>query len=421
MLSEGLNYYKKLDAMGIRNNKERVNIQPTNGSSFTTDTGKIRLVIPCNQKGKFADLKNMYMMAKYTNGDGNSVRFQGSLGTQGIVKKIRYATDSDTVFSELDNQNVLSGMKIEENVDSTWLDNKTKIFGTASDAAASTAVAAGGNITLALPFLNSGITESTYFPLGGRENIVMELSLESAITCFFGTAATLAANDVTVSEINCYYDVYKLDSDEYNKLLEQFDNTLRISHSDWAHTSDIIPNTDTSRVINLGFAYEKVKKMYVCLRTEGKLTTANATSLQSRNKAKMSKITVLHNGSVVGSRAVNVTTSTSESAEVYAELLKCHGGLWNLHSTHLTDTYSSDEPDASDNANTGKFFFVACFENGFENSESISGLDVRQGSFQLQIEKAASTANQRVDVFVEYHSEYVLDMNESGGVWVVNK
>lgn len=420
MLSEGLNYYKKLDAMGIRNNKERVNIQPTNGSSFTTDTGKIRLVIPCNQPGKFADLKNMYMMAKYTNGDGAATVFQGSLGTQGIVKKIRYATDSDTVFSELDNQNVLSGMKIEENVDSTWLDNKKKIFGTGSSSVAGTSIAAGSNVTLALPFLNSGLTESTYFPLGGRENIVMELSLESALTCFVGTAGLLA-NEVTVSEINCYYDVYKLENDEYNKLLEQFDNTLRISHTDWAHTSDIIPNTDTSRVINLGFAYEKVKKLYVCLRTEGFVTGTALASLQSRNKAKMSKITVLHNGSVVGSRAVNVTTSTSESAEVYAELLKCHGGLWNLHSTHLTDKYSSEEPDADSDDNTGKFFFVACFENGFENSESISGLDVRQGSFQLQIEKAASNANQRVDVFVEYHSEYVLDMNESGGVWVVNK
>jgi hypothetical protein len=421
MLSAGLNYYKKLDAMSVRNNKERVAVQPVNGSTFTSNTGKIRVVIPCNQPGKYADLKNFYMIASIKNNDATAaVNLQGSVGAMGLIKKIRFATDSETVFSELDNQNVLMGMKIDESVEKDWLGNNTKSFGTGLTAIAGAAIGIGATITLGIPLMASGLASTPYFPLGGRENLVLEFFLENAKTACIGDAG-LAETEIEISNVVCYYDVYKLDSTENDKLLEQFSNVLRIQNTDFAHTSDLIPLAATSRVINLGFAFERVKKMYVCLRTDDFITNATKTSLQARNKAKISKITVLHNGSIVGSRAVNVSSSTSENAEAFLELMKCNGGIWNLHTTHLDSLFDVDEGAANTENSSGKYYFVACFENGFENSESISGLDIRQGSFQVQIDKAASDADQRVDIFVEYHSEYALDMNDSGGIWSVKK
>jgi hypothetical protein len=61
-------------------------------------------------------------------------------------------------------------------------------------------------------------------------------------------------------------------------------------------------------------------------------------------------------------------------------------------------------------------------QNGFENQTgSYSGLSVLNGNLQLQIDKAASTADQRLDIFMEYNNTLSLPVGPSDDkVWTVS-
>ena len=105
-----------------------------------------------------------------------------------------------------------------------------------------------------------------------------------------------------------------------------------------------------------------------------------------------------------------------------AELMKANGGVLSLHSNTLgyeDDNFGRKEGAATANNTCGSFFGKIDLENGFESDEAISGLEVLNGNLQLELTKIASTADQRLDIFVEYHSEYVLDMNDGGGTWQI--
>ena len=60
-----------MDAIG-RNQKLRLNAQPTNGSTFVSGSSTIEITIPCSQPGLFADLKNGYFSAVIENKDGTN-------------------------------------------------------------------------------------------------------------------------------------------------------------------------------------------------------------------------------------------------------------------------------------------------------------------------------------------------------------
>jgi hypothetical protein len=87
--------------------------------------------------------------------------------------------------------------------------------------------------------------------------------------------------------------------------------------------------------------------------------------------------------------------------------------------TH-TDVFNLDEgtADGEDISEVGRFYFEVDLENGMETKDSVGGLNVMSGNFNLELVKAATSDPQNLDIWIEYHSEYVLDM-QAGGTWMV--
>ena len=82
------------------------------------------------------------------------------------------------------------------------------------------------------------------------------------------------------------------------------------------------------------------------------------------------------------------------------------------------DVFNLDEGDAGTAPASGKFFFEIDLTSGLETKGSVSGLNVMSGNFNLELVKGATTDDQYLDIFIEYHSEYVLDM-QAGGTWQI--
>ncbi len=49
-----------------------------------------------------------------------------------------------------------------------------------------------------------------------------------------------------------------------------------------------------------------------------------------------------------------------------------------------------------------RFFFEIDLTSGLENNNSMDGMSVMTGNFNLELTKTASNADQYIDVFVEY-------------------
>jgi hypothetical protein len=68
---------------------------------------------------------------------------------------------------------------------------------------------------------------------------------------------------------------------------------------------------------------------------------------------------------------------------------------------------------------SGRFFFEIGLTSGLENNNSsMDGMSVMTGNCNLEITKDASVADQYIDVFVEYWSEAILNMN-TGASWQI--
>jgi hypothetical protein len=210
-----------------------------------------------------------------------------------------------------------------------------------------------------------------------------------------------------------------MEDTEYKQLLNNNDGVFRISGTDFLNQTEIIPSANTSAVINIGFSKRKIKALYFALRRNDKITTDAGVTLTGRDKGYITNYALKYNGSVIGQNSIN-SSETNES-ETFAELAKASGGILNLHANcfGIDNKFNLSDGDCSTNAESGSFFGKIDLENGFQSDEALSGLEVLGGNLTLELTKSASSADQRLDLFVEYHSEYVLDMNDGGGTWGV--
>jgi len=436
-LPEEMNYSQHIDSMGIK--KDRIGLAPNNGSSFICNTGYLNFEVPCQQFSKFADFANAYIAFDVTNTDATANAFHGQLGTIALQNKLTVETTSNKKFSEVDNVNALWDIKLSQSVDPDWYkSNGALMFGTGDGPFDGVSIGAGaGNARhYIMPLGMSGLCDNTYVPLIGRENLRFRIDLEQASTALIASTDGLADSEITLSNVVMYYDVMTLSDEQMKGLLNAIGGKFIMSGIDYYHQNAQIALASTSGNISIGCSRRKAKKLIGCFRTVGDMTDDEVNSF-SRNKANLTEITVKHNGQKIGQTDLPLNANTAP--EAYAEAMKAsQGGLLNLHSTSLgevktlvlaegapniisytyTDVFNLDEGDATSNITSGKFFFEVDLTSGMETKDSVSGLNVMTGNFNLEFQKGATTADQYLDIFIEYHSEYVLDM-QAGGTWMV--
>jgi hypothetical protein len=434
-LPEEMNYTQHIDALGVK--KDRIGLAPNNGSSFICNTGYLNFEVPCQQFSKFADFTNAYIAFDITNSDEVTNTLYGQLGTIALQNKLTVETTSNRKFSEVDNVNALWDIKLSQSVDPDWYkSNGSMMFGTGETPNLGVDIGADATAHYIMPIGMSGLCDNTYVPLIGRENLRFRIDLEQAKTAVYCSDANVADSEITLTNVVLYYDVMTLADDQMKSLLNAIGGKFIMSGVDYYHQNQQIALASTSANISIGCSRRKAKKLIGCFRTVGKMTTANANSF-SRNKANLTEITVKLNGTKVNQADLPLNATTAP--EAYAEIMKCsQGGLLNLHSTSLGeykkvtgvsdtgntitytyyDMFNLDEGDATVDETTGRFFFEVDLSSGMDTKDSVGGLNVMTGNFNLEFQKAATMADQYLDIWIEYHSEYVLDM-QAGGTWQI--
>jgi hypothetical protein len=289
-----------------------------------------------------------------------------------------------------------------------------------------------------MPLGMSGLCDNTYVPLIGRENLRFRIDLEQAGTAMVAATTGVTDAQITLSNVVLYYDVMTLSDEQMKGLLNAIGGKFIMSGLDYYHQNAQVDATSTGENISIGCSRRKAKKLIGCLRTQSAITNDIANSF-SRNKANLTQITVKFNGQKINQADLPLNANTAP--EAYAELMKAsQGGLMNLHDTSLgrvkvvsgvddaldtvdytyTDVFNLDEgtADGADIAQVGRFYFEVDLTNGMATKDSVDGLNVMVGNFNLELVKGATSAAQNLDIWIEYHSEYVLDM-QAGGTWMV--
>lgn len=416
--SEHIDFLPKVEAR-LGNDFVRNRIVPTNGSTFTSNSDNMQFQINGMERGAFADLQNMYLVCTVNNNDASSsFDFVGDLGSQALVKKLTVETSDGVKFSELDNHNVLQGMINAEKNSTQYRKNQGAVmFGMDDNKFAGSRIAAGGTQRVIIPFGLTGLASSSYYPLCAKTHLKFQIDLESAIVAVIGvTDAALASTEISLTNVECYYNKYKMDEQNFQNLLEDIGGKFIINTVDYSHYSEIIPAASTSTIANLGTSKRNVEAVYACLRTNSIVTGTDSqkNALTSRNQAKVSEFKLMLNGITVGNNAVNV--DITDCAESMAELMIANGGLAVKHVSALGDASTGDnyvleEGTATSTGTCGSYFMKQILNNGFQGDLSYSGINTQgTGLLQFEITKGASTADQRLDVYLKYHSRYELDM-----------
>lgn len=460
-LPEQLSYTQQIDALGLP--KDRIGLSPNNGADFNCD-GAIIFEIPCRQTTKYADFSNCYISFDLKNEDTAIVELPFQIGTIALQNKLTIETTSNKKFCEVDNVNTLMDLKLSQSVDQNWYNsNGNKMFGTGFSTGTSSAVSNGVTIPVydgassatildtmpryIMPIDASAVCDGQYFPLAGRENIRFRIDLEAAQTAFIAADNGLTNANITLSNVMLNYDVMTLEDEMAKSLLAAMKFKYLITGNDYYHQNEQIAQGLSGVNIQLGCSRRRAKKVYGILRNVDDLTGVSGAVVNSfgRNKAGITQVTVKYNGKKVNQNDLIISNT---SAEAFAESMKSsHGSLMSLHTVangnyetfgvvttnaatpvvntttvvtyNKTDVFNIAESDNTLPINTGRWYFEIDLENGLQkDGTSVSGLNVSSGNFTLEMTKAASTQDQRLDLFVEYASEYVLDM-EAGGSWTI--
>lgn len=424
-IPEEMSFKQRMDSMGTIQ-KERRPATARNGSSFTT-TSQVEFIINMNQPAKFANWRDAYIDLKITNGATNDIYFEGRVGILSLIDNLLVETDSSTRFSYITDAAELMAIELNKNVDDRYLDMSGKrLIGTSSAVNDFMSLANGEYACKALPcgLLPSGVMKQKYWPMFGSENLRIVIDLNSAVKAVIGEVtdpvAAQSATSLTISDIKLWYDVYTLLPDQYNALNAELGGVYKLYATDWTHFTDTLEANSGGKTVNLGLAKKKCKRVIAMIRAQADTSAYSVASVTNRDQAGVTQFYMTVDDQIVGLKEIDYKTSTYNSddgAVAYAELMKANGGLLNVHTRNMSNSYSLVQPVGTlASTEIGSFFMEIGLDNGFGSRNALCGLPCKSNAY-FTVVKSGINETELLDIYVEHISQYELNMNT--GVWSV--
>ena len=435
MLPADMKYSPEMDANKYAGSKESLTANPSNGSVYYMNQ-PIEITVPMRQPEYVCDFKNAYVSFQIQNKQGtgdNLIKFQGLVGSIGMVNQQVIKTSTGVEFSNCDAYNVLAPLLFEREADANWYDGKGNIlFGTSSTGIGTETIrgaetAAGDNkdkIHKILPLINTGIAQQ-YFPMGSLADIVLRFKLDSVSSAFVGPDATTMPTDaqVEISNIVLHYDIYRMSDLALSSINSRLvNNSYVIDTTDWVHQQ--YSDTGLTKFnVQIGFAKRKAKRLIMVMRDTANLTGLQNLGLQSRTQAGLTKVYAKLDGKTYQSSSgveFDNANNNLNVVDAYAELLKSEGALLDMSSN--TNTKARFQLITGGTVPItlgacGSFYHEIDFSNSMDTESSVSGVAIDHNNLQVFVEKTGTTAL-TVDFFIEFYNQYT--MNRSEGVWSVS-
>ena len=402
-LPKEMNFRDRLESAGV-GVREKLYLQPTNGSTFTSGSTFSEFHIPGNRANTFADLKNLYVEVALTTAiDQIYLDCAGSLN---MVERIECDTTSGVRVFETRNKDVIDNLKlIEQNTILELAGSGAVLMGTRNNqGTAGVSVSAAASKVLVIPIVN--VPMNNYWPMIGNDGLRFRIHWASALNFVIeDTSTDVLAGSFSITNVKMHYDTIKLSDEDMNELIQETDGRFVITGNSFQNQQEVA--TTTALVANLGFGRSKCKKIYVALRS----TAALSNKVQSSHSFDCHTLTsaeLRYNGRLINESGLSFTAGNA--AVVLAELIKQRGGsLVKSQGIIEVDTWGTAIPTALFDAQVGSFFIAFDLTSGADTHLSESGLDTRTGTFQLNL-TAGTALTHTVDIFCEYETKLVLDM-----------
>ena len=302
--SQTLNYADlKRKAMGSRVSK--VNIAPTNGSTFR-ENGNITVKLPTMASSYMA------MDQAYLKFDIVAVGEAAALDHSAYSVFNRCDTTSQSaVLDSLTQMNAYYSWLLDASVNSQSLKNWGSVcLGSAGDseqshlgAELSTTVAK----SVCLPFFHGIWNSNKMIPLDTADGIGFTFYLESAQNALIAKAATALPTGYIISNVELCAYVTTL-SPESQALLDASVGDLgyNICFTAVSHTSDNKASGDTTVMSNLGFRYSALSNVAILHRNSDNVNSATQHSISNRSHAKLSEVSLVLGAMSVPERPIRM-------------------------------------------------------------------------------------------------------------------
>ena len=424
-IPENLDFASKMASIGYKN-KKRVIQEPINGSVFTFSNNGPELPIYGNKPNSFCDNTNMIMYADIVNtldvDDTDTFKFEGRVGTGGCIKNLYIRSAGGEVISNIKNYNLLYAMKLQQNATNKWYDGKgAQLYRHASTpyTNANGTIAQNSTIETALPLTLSSFFDCKYWILEGQTTYI-SMDLESSLICAIGGAgASINATSLQLKNVRLVYDVYEMEPAAWNSVKAQYGGVFNYYGKEYLHRTDSLAVNATEITTTLGWKKKYLTKLLAGLRPTAQTVARASPSLTNRNQALVTEYSLSHDGSTLGEKAIEYKSGVL----TYGEIVKSNGGVWDMHADELnTDGLFTGTGAAgvalagTSNAAVGSYMMELDFESLFQDQHSLSGIEV-YNSLQFNIKKTSVNELTTLDIFGEYSSQIVLDLNQNGQIF----
>ncbi len=417
-LPQTMNYRDRMISagMGIR---EKLYIQPTNGSSKSDGNNFSEFHIPGNRSNTFADLKNLYVSFNLLALDGGDGEFSlENAGVANCVERIELDTSSGVHIANYTGKAVYDSLKMFEDWDlDAFINSGAALMGTGSTISAVSGVGLSRTIAreFVLPIIHSSI--NTMVPLFSNDGLRIRIHWATPSQYLVRNAGTAAyaTLSATLSSISMHYDTVKVRPDEMAALFEEYDGRFVITGTDVMHQSEQMNSTSLNS--NLGFGRSKCQRILITSRPVANAANTDAGIIMKTHTYSLSTLTnaeLRFNGRLINEQMFSFAPAADAGggcAIILAEAMKSNGGSFinpGLQNSSVAN-YGTAAAGATYNSIGGTWFMRWDLSNGVDTHLSQSGLDARTGTFQLALTASSDPASQ-IDIFCEYENKLVLDM-----------
>ena len=438
-LSEQLKFQRmELESHG--ENRVRKQATITGNGPFTDTSTELVITISANQVKSMALLQNSYIVVDITNNNTNDIYFQGKGGTIMCIESLTLENIKGNRFNYFRDYNVLAAIELCKNMDAQYQvgigaslfglsDSDIEgevLLGTKLDSLIASPVRVPTPITKIIP-MGAICNLFKLCPLWGSEDIRITLKFANpksvyrcdapvAVLGVATTTAVIEAGSVSYSNLKFIYETIDIPPMIIEGYLKSMGNLFYMSGSDWESTNATIPENTTNISVPIPIVKNCVKRVIACLRTSDNIQNVQAVSICSRNRCAFTECYLTYNSSSFPVNTIKMKAS-SISEQLAEMVISQSNNLMNLSPANIPKAkYELAEGDALTDETCGLFWFEFYLGNHLEdNNSTYSGLKVTQNNLSLNLNGGGVNDAQRVDIFVEYAVDYILN----NGIWEV--
>ena len=330
-LVQQVNYTPKLPS--VRSRHLSINVQPSNGASFSAGGDQIILDIPTGAYGQYLCQEETYLKFKVTNNAGVNLTFDRDVSS--LFSRMTL-THSSTVLEDISQYNVLNRMYQDLQIDPLTQTTSGSITRGHEESNTGATVYIGQTLattvagTYCMSILSGiiGPQAPKYVPIGAignGGNLRLTLTMDALTNG--GKSGDGTANIYTISEVNLVCGIVEVDSSAQQMIEQSSGNIYAMSSTGWKnYTANAEAGVSTVEALVPAKA-SSMKSLFVVSRADADMNSNSEFSIGGRETGGLSEFFVTSGGvRYPAGKPIQVAGGDS-----FEQCQKCFNGINNIN------------------------------------------------------------------------------------------